>query len=86
LTINRWFIWRKNLRIIRNYIHVKNDRFVADTMALILRLERRKMGPKAKAIFISAENAEVGLIIPTMVLENVGWVKPVVCNRSRWVR
>ncbi len=47
---------------------MKNDRFVADTMALILRLERRKMGSKAKAIFISAEKAEVGLIIPAMVL------------------
>jgi len=47
---------------------VNNDRFVADTMALILRLEKRKMGPKAKASFISAEKAEVGLIIPAMVL------------------
>jgi len=42
--------------------------FVADTMALILRLENRKMGTKAKATFISAEKAEIGLIIPAMVL------------------
>ena len=47
---------------------MKNIRFVADTMALILRLEKRKMGPKAKSSFISAEKAEVGLIIPAMVL------------------
>jgi predicted nucleic acid-binding protein len=46
---------------------VKNS-FAADTMALILRLERRKLGQKAKGIFISAEKAEVGLIIPAMVL------------------
>ena len=42
--------------------------FVADTMALILRLENRKLGTKAKASFISAEKAEIGLIIPAMVL------------------
>jgi predicted nucleic acid-binding protein len=47
---------------------VKKIRFVADTMALILRLEKRKMGPRAKASFISAEKAEIGLIIPAMVL------------------
>ena len=37
-------------------------------MALILRLERRKMGSKAKARFISAEKSEVDLIIPAMVI------------------
>ncbi len=47
---------------------MKKIRFVADTMALILRLEKRKMGPKAKVCFISAEKAEVDLIIPAMVL------------------
>ena len=47
---------------------MKKIRFVADTMALILRLEKRKMGPKAKSSFISAENAEIGLLVPAMVL------------------
>ena len=47
---------------------MKKIRFVADTMALILRLEKRKMGTSAKASFISAEKAEVELIIPAMVL------------------
>ena len=47
---------------------MKKIRFVADTMALILRLEKRKMGTSAKASFISAEKAEVDLIIPAMVL------------------
>ena len=37
-------------------------------MALILRLESRKMGPNGKACFISAEKAEASLIIPAMVL------------------
>ena len=47
---------------------MKKNRFVADTMALILRLEKRKMGSKAKASFISAEKEQAGLIIPAMVL------------------
>ena len=47
---------------------MKNIRFVADTMALILRIEKRKMGVKAKASFIMVEKAEAGLIIPAMVL------------------
>jgi predicted nucleic acid-binding protein len=47
---------------------VKKAKFAADTMALILRLESRKMGSKAKASFISVEKAEADLIIPAMVL------------------
>ena len=46
---------------------MKNS-FITDTMALILRLEKRKLGQNAKTIFISAERGEVKLIIPTMVL------------------
>jgi len=52
---------------------VKNS-FTADTMALILRLERRKLGQKAKAIFISAEKGEVEIIIPAMVLVELGYL------------
>jgi predicted nucleic acid-binding protein len=47
---------------------VKKAKFAADTMALILCLESRKMGSEAKASFISVEKAEADLIIPAMVL------------------
>jgi hypothetical protein len=42
--------------------------FITDTMALILRLEKRKLGRNGKAIFISAERGELRLIVPAMVL------------------
>jgi len=42
---------------------VKNS-FVTDTMALILRLEKRKLNRKVKSIFESAENEDGEIIIP----------------------
>jgi predicted nucleic acid-binding protein len=52
---------------------VKNS-FITDTMALILRLEGRKLGQKAKAIYIGAERGEVEIIIPAMVLVELGYL------------
>jgi len=52
---------------------MKNS-FVTDTMALILRLEKRKLPPKVKAIFKNAENEEVEIIIPVMVLAELGYL------------
>ena len=52
---------------------MKNS-YIADTMALILRLERRKLGQKAKAVFIGAERGEVEIIIPAMVLVELGYL------------
>jgi len=52
---------------------MKNS-FTTDTMALILRLERRKLGQKAKAVFISAERGEVEIIIPAMVLVELSYL------------
>ncbi len=46
---------------------MKNN-FVADTMALILRLEKRKLNRKVKTIFEGAENEDGGIIIPAMVM------------------
>jgi len=48
--------------------------FVIDTVALILRLEKRKLSPKVKAIFEKAENGEIEIIIPAMVLAEVGYL------------
>jgi len=52
---------------------VKNS-FVTDTMALILRLEKRKLNRKVNAIFESAENEDGEIIIPAMVLAEVGYL------------
>lgn len=52
---------------------MKNS-FVTDTMALILRLERRKLSQKVKAIFERVENGKAEIIIPAMVLAEVGYL------------
>ncbi len=43
-------------------------------MALVLRLEKRKLSQKVKAIFESAENGNAEIIIPVMVLAEVGYL------------
>jgi len=43
-------------------------------MALILRLEKRKLNRKVNAIFESAENEDGEIIIPAMVLAEVGYL------------
>ncbi len=52
---------------------MKNS-FVTDTMALVLRLEKRKLSQNIKAIFESAENGKAEIIIPAMVLAEVGYL------------
>ena len=51
-----------------------NNAFVTDTVALILRLEKRKLSSKVKTIFQKAEYGEVKLIIPAMVLAEIGYL------------
>src|SRR5262245_10888372 len=47
------------------------NRNVADTVALVVRLETRKMGASAKAAFDSAKEGTAKLIIPAMVLAEI---------------
>ena len=51
-----------------------NNSYVTDTMALILRLEKRKLSSKIKALFEKAENGEIEIIIPAMVLAEIGYL------------
>jgi predicted nucleic acid-binding protein len=51
-----------------------NLEYVIDTMAIILKLEKRKLPEKIKTIFNSVENGESGLIIPVMVLLEIGYL------------
>ena len=48
-----------------------NKQFVTDTMALILRLEKRKMGQKAKSLFQSTEAGETFIYIPSLVFAEI---------------
>ncbi len=45
--------------------------FVTDTMALILRIEGRKLGPTAKASFESMEMGGTSIVVPALVLAEV---------------
>jgi predicted nucleic acid-binding protein len=50
------------------------EEFVTDTMALILYLENRKMPIDAKRIFQKADIEEVKILIPSMVLAEIGYL------------
>ncbi len=45
-----------------------------DTMALVLRLEHRKLSPEVKAVLEEAERGERMLYIPAMVLAEIGYL------------
>ncbi|MEZ4866308.1 MAG: PIN domain-containing protein [Caldilineaceae bacterium] len=47
-----------------------ND-YIADTVALILRLEQRQMGARARAIFADVEAGNASLYVPAMVLAEI---------------
>ena len=51
-----------------------SNSYVADTMALVLRLERRRLSQKVKAIFEEAENDNAGIFIPAIVLAEIGYL------------
>jgi predicted nucleic acid-binding protein len=50
------------------------SKYVTDSMALILRLEKRKMPQRVKAIFEEVENDTTDLLIPAMVLAEIGYL------------
>ncbi len=48
--------------------------YVTDTMALILRLEKRKSSHTVRAIFDDVEKGKIDLMIPAMVLAEIGYL------------
>lgn len=64
---------KRNLKIIKSYIPLRNN-YVVDTMALVLWLEKRKLSKAAKQIFEYVDANEVNLIIPSMVLAEIGYL------------
>ncbi len=67
-----WRTLNLNLLIIKPYIHM--SKFISDTMALVLHLEKRKMPDKAKAIFDATEQGEHDIYIPAMVMAEIGYL------------
>ncbi len=50
------------------------NKFVIDTMAYILYLERRKMPEVSKLIFQKAEKGELQIFIPAMVIAEIAYL------------
>lgn len=50
------------------------NKYITDTMALILRLENRKLPKKVEKIFTLAEKNEVEIYIPAIVLAEIGYL------------
>lgn len=52
---------------------MKNN-YVTDTMALVLRLEKRRLSRKVKTIFEDVEKGNIKLIVPAMVWAEIGYL------------
>ncbi len=50
------------------------NEYAVDTMALILRLEKRKLPHKVKTIFEEAENRRAIIHVPSMVFAEIGYL------------
>ena len=50
------------------------NEYVTDTMALILRLEKRKMPEQVKNMFLNAEKGKTKIKISVMVLAEIGYL------------
>jgi predicted nucleic acid-binding protein len=51
-----------------------SNRYAADTMALILYLEKRKLPKEVSKIFSEIENGNIELLIPAMVIAEIGYL------------
>ncbi len=50
------------------------SKFVTDTMAYILYLEKRRMPEKSKLVFIDAESGNNEIIVPSMVIAEIAYL------------
>lgn len=51
-----------------------NNGMILDTMAVVLRLERRRLPQSVRRIFLEAEDGERRLYIPAMALAEIGYL------------
>ena len=49
-------------------------KYITDTMAVVLRLEKRKLPDTVKAIFLAAENDKTSIIIPAIVFAEIAYL------------
>ena len=51
-----------------------NNSYVTDTMAMVLRLEKRRLPGKVKSIFADAEQGRTKIFIPAIALAEIGYL------------
>lgn len=61
-----------SLQIIKNYILL--NKYIADTMSIVLRLEGRKMPKSTKDKFELAEKENIEIYIPPIVFAEIGYL------------
>jgi predicted nucleic acid-binding protein len=54
-----------------NSTRAKANKFVADTMALVLRIEKRKLSQRVRSILDSVESKDVTVYIPAIVFSEI---------------
>lgn len=62
-----------NSQTIKSDIPVSSN-YVLDTMALVLRLEKRKLSRITKELFEKAEKGDAMFFVPAMVLAEIGYL------------
>ncbi len=62
-------IWRKNLKIMHNDFLITD--YVTDTMALVLRLEKRRLSPMGNLLFQHLESGAIKMYVPGLVLAEI---------------
>ena len=65
-------IWMMNLRTIKSFTRL--NKYISDTMALILRLEKRKMPAQIKKLYELAEQGKAEIFIPAIVFSEIGYL------------
>ena len=48
-------------------------KYITDTMAVVLRLEKRKLPDSVKDIFLAAENNKISILIPAIVFAEIAY-------------
>ena len=61
--------WKKNLKTMSAFIPASE--YVSDTVVLVLRIERRKIGVNAAAVFEAMESRATKIYIPALVLAEI---------------
>ena len=61
--------WKRNLKIMT--VSTPANKYVTDTMGLILRIEQRRLSNAVKAVFNEVESGDTIVYIPAIVFSEI---------------